>query len=65
MAGRHNHERPGFGVLGDILIGMVGAVLGGFLLALVGFHAAGLLAELITATFGAVLLIWIIRKIRK
>jgi uncharacterized membrane protein YeaQ/YmgE (transglycosylase-associated protein family) len=64
LAGKIMRGR-GFGVLGDILVGLVGAVLGGFILDLFGFARYGLLAQLITATLGAVLLIWIVRKIRK
>lgn len=53
----------GFGCLGDILVGVVGAVLGGFLFGLLGLAAYGLIGSLIVATVGAVLFIWILRLI--
>lgn len=55
----------GFGVLGDIIVGVLGAVLGGALFSLLGFAAHGLLARIIVATVGAVLLIFILRKIKR
>lgn len=53
----------GFGCLGDILVGVVGAVLGGFLFSLLGLVAYGLIGNLVVATVGAVVFIWILRLI--
>ena len=48
----------GFGIIGDIIVGVLGALLGGFLFGLLGVSAGGgLLGSLIVATIGAVLLI--------
>ena len=47
----------GFGVLGDLIVGVLGALLGGFLFGLLGITAGGLLGSLITATVGAIVLI--------
>jgi uncharacterized membrane protein YeaQ/YmgE (transglycosylase-associated protein family) len=56
----------GFGLIGDIAVGVIGAVLGGWLAGLVGLHiGSGLISSLITATLGAVLLIFILRMIRR
>ncbi len=55
----------GYGPIGDLVIGIIGAVLGGFVLGLLGFAAVGLLARLLTATFGAVLFIAAVRKIKQ
>ncbi|HIQ20821.1 MAG TPA: GlsB/YeaQ/YmgE family stress response membrane protein [Planctomycetes bacterium] len=51
----------GFGLLGNLLVGVVGAVLGGFLLGLIGFAAVGLLAKLVSATLGAVVFLYLLR----
>lgn len=55
----------GYGVIGDIVIGVVGAVIGGFLAAnLLGITNAvnGFnIQTLVVAFLGAVLLIWVIR----
>jgi len=55
----------GFGIIGNIVVGVLGAFIGGLLFRLVGFAALGLLAELITATVGAVILLWIVSYLRK
>ena len=55
----------GYGLLGDLVLGIIGAVLGGFVIGLLGFTAGGLLAKLITAIVGAILFIALIRVIKK
>ena len=55
----------GFGFLGNIVIGCVGALLGGFLFGLLGISAHNLIGSLITALVGAMVLIYLIRLIRK
>jgi uncharacterized membrane protein YeaQ/YmgE (transglycosylase-associated protein family) len=55
----------GFGVVGNIVVGVVGAFLGGFIFRLLGFAAFGLLAQLITATVGAIILLWIVSYVRR
>ena len=55
----------GFGPVGDIIIGVVGAVIGGWLFGLFGIQAGGLIGALITATVGAIALLYIIRLIKR
>jgi len=55
----------GFGLLGDIVIGIIGAFIGGFLFGLLGISAGGLIGQIITATVGAVVLIFVLRLIKK
>jgi uncharacterized membrane protein YeaQ/YmgE (transglycosylase-associated protein family) len=55
----------GFGLVGDLIVGVIGALLGGFLLGLLGIHAYGLLGNLIIATVGAVILIALLRLIKR
>lgn len=54
----------GFGLLVNILVGVVGAFIGGFLLGIVGFSATHLLGQIISATIGAVVLLYLVRLIR-
>lgn len=55
----------GFGLLGDILIGIIGAVVGGSLSVRLGIHiGAGLVSSVITATGGAVIVTLILRLFR-
>ena len=53
----------GFGLLGNLIVGALGAVLGGFLAKLIGITAYGLLGRLAIATGGAVLLLFLLALI--
>ena len=55
----------GFGALGNVLVGIIGAFLGGLLFGLLGIHASGLLGQLIFATLGALLFAWLLRFIKR
>ena len=55
----------GFGLIGDLVIGVIGAFVGGFLLGILGFHAAGTIGTLITATLGAIVLLYLIRLLKR
>jgi len=55
----------GYGLVGDLVIGVIGAFLGGLLLGAIGFIAYGLIGRLITATFGAVVLLYLVRLIKR
>jgi len=56
----------GFGVIGDIVVGILGAVLGGFLFRSLGISAGGgLVGAIIVATIGAIVLIFILRLIKR
>ena len=55
-------EGGGFGVIGDIAIGVVGAFIGSWLLPRLGIHiASGVVSAIIVATIGAILLLVIVR----
>lgn len=55
----------GFGVVGDILLGVAGALLGGFLFHQLGLAAGGgLIGALIVATVGAVVLLFVVRLVK-
>lgn len=54
----------GFGLVGDLIVGVVGALLGGFLFGLLGLSADGLVGSLVTATVGAIALLWLMRFFR-
>ena len=56
----------GFGLLGDIVVGIVGAFAGGWLLPRLGIQlGVGLVGVIVSATIGAVLLLLILRVIRR
>ena len=55
----------GFGLLGNIVVGVIGAVLGGFVFSLLGISAGGLIGSIVTATAGAALLLFVLGIIKK
>jgi uncharacterized membrane protein YeaQ/YmgE (transglycosylase-associated protein family) len=63
LAGKIMRGR-GYGVLMDLLLGIVGSILGGTVFGLLGLYSSGLVGQLVVATVGAILLIVIARKLR-
>jgi uncharacterized membrane protein YeaQ/YmgE (transglycosylase-associated protein family) len=56
----------GFGVIGDIVVGILGALLGGFLFSSLGLSSGGgLLGAILVATIGAIALIFIVRLVKR
>jgi uncharacterized membrane protein YeaQ/YmgE (transglycosylase-associated protein family) len=56
----------GYGVLMDIVLGIVGAILGGWIIRLLGFEATGgLVTSILVATLGAVVLVAISRMLKR
>ena len=58
LAGNIMKER-GFGVIGNIIVGIIGAVLGGFVFSLLTLTTGGLIGSIVTATVGAIVLLYI------
>jgi uncharacterized membrane protein YeaQ/YmgE (transglycosylase-associated protein family) len=55
----------GFGIIGDILIGIVGAFISSWLFPKLGFHlGTGIVSEIIYSAIGAVVLLLIVRLVR-
>ena len=54
----------GFGLLGDVVVGIIGAMVGGFLFGLIGLRSFGLIGSLVTATAGALVLLYVVRLLR-
>jgi uncharacterized membrane protein YeaQ/YmgE (transglycosylase-associated protein family) len=56
----------GYGPVGDILLGVAGAVVGGFLFRQLGLSAGGgLIGALIVATIGAVVVLFLVRVLKR
>lgn len=55
----------GFGLVGDIIIGILGAFVGSWLLPQLGVHlGSGTISAIVNATIGAVLLLLVVRLVR-
>ncbi|MBI9078898.1 MAG: GlsB/YeaQ/YmgE family stress response membrane protein [Pseudodesulfovibrio sp.] len=55
----------GFGLIGNLVVGIVGAVVGGFIFDFLGFQATGMIGSLLTATAGAIILLFLIGLVKK
>ncbi len=56
----------GFGLIVDIIVGIVGAFIGGWLAGVLGITlGGGWIGSIITAVIGAVILLFIIRLVRR
>lgn len=52
----------GFGIIGDVLIGIVGAFIGNWLLPKIGIYlGTGIVSAIVNATVGAILLLLVVR----
>ena len=54
----------GQGLLMNIVVGIVGAAIGGWVFKLAGFGTTGMASSLITATVGAIILLWVVNKLK-
>ncbi|AET64169.1 GlsB/YeaQ/YmgE family stress response membrane protein [Methanothrix harundinacea] len=64
LAGRITRGK-GFGLVGNMVMGVIGAFVGGFLFGLVGLSAHGFVGSIIAATVGAVAFIYLTRYLKK
>jgi uncharacterized membrane protein YeaQ/YmgE (transglycosylase-associated protein family) len=56
----------GFGVIGDIIVGIIGALIGGWLFSTMGVSTGGgLLGAIVVALIGAIILIFLLRLIKR
>lgn len=54
----------GQGLLMNILVGIVGGAIGGWVFGLAGFGTTNMAGSIITATVGAIILLWIVNKLK-
>jgi uncharacterized membrane protein YeaQ/YmgE (transglycosylase-associated protein family) len=58
----------GFGIIGDIIVGIIGAFIGGFVLiffGLAGLFGAGIISAIVVAFIGAVILLSLIKLVKR
>ncbi|MFO1009394.1 MAG: GlsB/YeaQ/YmgE family stress response membrane protein [Planctomycetota bacterium] len=55
----------GFGLVGDMIVGVIGALLGGWLLGQLGVMPHGSFGLLVTATVGALVLLFLLSLVRR
>ena len=55
----------GLGLVGNLIVGVIGAFLGGLLFDFLDIYAGGLIGAIITATAGAVVLLFLMSFVKK
>lgn len=55
----------GFGLVGDLIVGVIGSFIGVWVFGLLGIYSGGILGLLIAAVVGALLLLYIIRLAKR
>lgn len=58
-------DSPGFGIIGNIIIGVLGAIAGGFVLDLFNIPSGGFITLIATATVGAALLLYLVKIVKR
>lgn len=54
----------GFGIVGNLIVGVIGGLLGGFLFSVLGLSAHGKMGQLICALVGAVVLLYLLKFVK-
>jgi len=54
-----------FGLVGNLIVGVIGALLGGFIFDLLNIAAYGRLGSLVTALVGAIVLLLLLRSLKR
>jgi uncharacterized membrane protein YeaQ/YmgE (transglycosylase-associated protein family) len=55
----------GFGLLGDLVVGVIGSFIGYWVFGLLGIASGGIIGVLICAVVGALLLLYIVRLVKR
>ena len=55
----------GYGVVVDIILGILGGVVGSWVFGLLDLHAGGLIGRIVVSFVGALILVWIVHQIKK
>jgi uncharacterized membrane protein YeaQ/YmgE (transglycosylase-associated protein family) len=64
LAGKLMHG-GGFGLVGNVVVGIIGAFIGGYLFDALGIAAGGLIGAIVMATIGALVLLFIVGLLKR
>jgi len=62
-AASHVMGKGGFGVIGDVIVGLIGAAIGGAVIGFLWTGSTGFVGSIVVAFIGACILIWLVRLI--
>ena len=55
----------GFGLVGNLVIGILGAIFGGWLFGFLGIGIGGIIGQIVAGLVGALIILWIISLVKK
>ncbi len=55
----------GFGLVGNLIVGLLGGLIGGWLFGLLGLQATGWIGDVLSAATGGVVLVIVVRTLRR
>ncbi|MCC7281297.1 MAG: GlsB/YeaQ/YmgE family stress response membrane protein [Acetobacteraceae bacterium] len=55
----------GFGLVGNVVLGVIGAVVGGHVLGMLGIRAGGIIGDVLVATLGAAGVLALVRVLKR
>lgn len=55
----------GYGLLGNLVIGVIGAFIGGYIFEFIGLSASGVLGSLVMSFVGAVVLLYLVQLVKR
>ena len=55
----------GYGLAMDLVLGVIGSIVGGWIMRILGFQASGLIAHILVAILGAVVVVVLVRLFKK
>jgi uncharacterized membrane protein YeaQ/YmgE (transglycosylase-associated protein family) len=55
----------GFGIIGDLIVGVIGAFIGEWVFGLLGISSGGIIGLLVAAIVGALILLYVIRLVKR
>ncbi len=55
----------GYGLIADLCLGIVGALIGSWLFPQLGIHLSGIVGSIVSATLGAILLLVVLRLVNR
>ena len=60
-AASHAMGDGGFGIIGDVVVGLIGAFVGGLIVGALWTGSVGVIGSIVVAFIGACILIWVVR----